>query len=515
MKAIMITYDSLNRKYLPNYGCDWVKAPNFERLGEIATTFDKNYCGSLPCMPARREFHTGRYNFLHRSWGPIEPFDDSMPAILQRNGIYSHLVSDHNHYWEDGGATYHTRYSTWNCSRGQEGDPWKPLVNPPAMPDHIGSFWKQDWVNRQFIKELTDMPQTKTFNGGIEFLDLNHEADDWFLHIETFDPHEPFYTMPEFREIYEKVYDGPHFDWPTYDAVTDEERPFIEHIHKIYAALVTMCDLSLGKIMNKMDEYDLWKDTLLIINTDHGFLLGEHDYWAKSNVVNMYEEVAHTPFFIYDPVSRARGRNEALTQTIDIPATILDYFNISKPKDMLGISLLPSMREGKAVHQEILYGVHGAHITCTDGHYKYILSPKKSNWPLYNYTVMPTHMRSLFAPEEFEGTTLAEPFQFSKGIHLMKIPDRTYIGGNIPKTYMKEIPDDLLKVLPHQDRPDEWVTLLFNLDEDPKEESPIHDFEVEKRFRYAMVNLMIENDAPIEQYERMGLEVEYENLKSS
>ena len=52
-------------------------------------------------MPARRELHTGRYNFMHRCWGPIEPFDESMPQILKENGIHSHLVSDHAHYWEE------------------------------------------------------------------------------------------------------------------------------------------------------------------------------------------------------------------------------------------------------------------------------------------------------------------------------------------------------------------------------------------------------------------------------
>ena len=77
MKAIMVMYDSLNRHMLPNHGCDWTLAPNFARLAERAVTFDNHYVGSMPCMPARREMHTGRYNFLHRSWGPHEPFDDS------------------------------------------------------------------------------------------------------------------------------------------------------------------------------------------------------------------------------------------------------------------------------------------------------------------------------------------------------------------------------------------------------------------------------------------------------
>ena len=79
MKAIMLMFDSLNRAMLPPYGCQWTHAPNFWRLAEKTVTFDRSYAGSLPCMPARRELHTGRYNFLHRSWGPIEPCDDSMP----------------------------------------------------------------------------------------------------------------------------------------------------------------------------------------------------------------------------------------------------------------------------------------------------------------------------------------------------------------------------------------------------------------------------------------------------
>ncbi|MEU4898169.1 hypothetical protein AB0B12_39895 [Streptomyces sp. NPDC044780] len=72
-------------------------------------------------MPARRELHTGRHNILHRSWGPLEPFDDSMPELKQ-HGVYTHLAGDHQHYWEDGDASYHGRYSTWEFFRGQEGD---------------------------------------------------------------------------------------------------------------------------------------------------------------------------------------------------------------------------------------------------------------------------------------------------------------------------------------------------------------------------------------------------------
>ena len=55
----------------------------------------------------------------------------------------------------------------------------------------------------------------------------------------------------------------------------------IGYVRRLYAALVSMCDSYLGKVLDAMDEYDLWKDTMLIVNTDHGFLLGEHDWWGR------------------------------------------------------------------------------------------------------------------------------------------------------------------------------------------------------------------------------------------
>lgn len=508
MKAIMVMYDSLNRRMLPNYGCDWVKAPNFERLGKRCVTFDNSFVGSMPCIPARREIHTGRYNFLHRSWGPLEPYDDSMPEILWNHGIYTHLCSDHEHYFEDGGATYHERYTTFEFNRGQEGDPWKPLVNVPPKPKHLGSLWDQDWINRQFLKTTADLPQTKTFDEGIEFLDLNHDADNWFVQIETFDPHEPYYVMQEYKNLYGAGKEEILFDWPPYRKVSDEERPYVEQVRRVNAALISMCDHSLGRVLDKMDEYHLWDDTLLIVNTDHGFFLGEHDSWSKTPDLLWRQEVANTPLFIYDPHTRAVGRRKSLVQTMDLAPTILDFFCLEIPKDMQGKSLLPVIKDDAKVHDAVIFGSFGSSIACTDGRYKYILAPNEDNWPLYQYTVMPMHMRRMFAPEEFEGVELSEPFSFTKGCRLMKFPDREYIGGAMGQRNRTMMPN-AMTVKPHQKRPDNLKTELYDLQKDPDEFHPIQNREVVKRLRREMVKLMIENDAPREQYERMNLQEEY------
>ncbi len=489
MRAIMVMFDSLNRHMLPMYGCDWVKAPNFQRLAERSVVFDNSYVGSMPCMPARRELHTGRYNFLHRSWGPLEPFDDSMPELLKNNGIYTHLVSDHYHYWEDGGCTYHTRYNSWEITRGQEGDPWKGEVMDPAIPEHLGGrkscLWRQDWVNRKFMTKLEEHPQAVNFEKGLEFIRTNQNEDRWFLQIEEFDPHEPFFTHKKYKDMYPHKYDGPHFDWPNY-AQVQESREQIDHLRYEYAALVSLCDEQLGKVLDLMDELDLWEDTMLIVNTDHGFLLGEHDWWAKC-VQPFYNEIARTPLFIWDPCTGKKNeRRQSLVQTIDLAPTLLEFFGVDIPKDMQGKSLRETILEDKPVREAALYGIHGGHVNCTDGHYVYMRAPfLEDNQPLYNYTLMPTHMRNRFSIKELENIELSEPFTFTKNCRTMKIR-----SGGIPELDFN---------------PYKFGNLLFNIDEDPEQKHPICDPDTEMRMIRHLVGLMKENDAPKEQYIRLGL----------
>ncbi|MCL5997640.1 MAG: sulfatase [Chloroflexi bacterium] len=488
MKAIMLMFDSLNRRMLSPYGCDWVHTPNFRRLAERAVAFDTCYVGSMPCMPARRELHTGRYNFLHRSWGPIEPFDDSMPEILKNAGVYTHLVSDHYHYWEDGGCDYHTRYNSWEISRGQEGDPWKAGLRPIEMPEFLNNprdktWLRQDWINRQCMQREEDQPQPKTFALGEQFLHTNHAQDNWFLTIETFDPHEPYFSSQRFKDMYPHAYDGPHFDWPNYARVTETPEQ-VQHMRYESAALHSMCDWYLGRLLDLMDELNLWDDTLLIVNTDHGFLLGEHDWWAKCTQP-FYNEVAHTPLFIWDPRCQKQGeRRSSLVQTIDLAPTLLDFFAVPVPPNMQGKPLRATIAVDAPVHDAVLFGQHGGHVNVTDGRHVYMRAPTRpDNQPLYEYTLMPTHMRHVFDVAELQDVQLAEPFSFTKGCRTMQIAARPGIDAH------------------------SFGTLLFDVQADPAQAHPLQDAQIEKRMIDHLVRLMRETDAPGEQFERLGLPV--------
>ncbi|POM25300.1 Choline-sulfatase [Actinomadura rubteroloni] len=486
MKAIIVMFDSLNRHMLSPYARDtFVDAPNFARLARRAVTFDHFYAGSMPCMPARRELHTGRYNFLHRSWGPLEPFDDSMPQLLRDAGVHTHLASDHPHYWEDGGATYHTRYSTWEFFRGQEGDPWKGVVpeHPPA--DMRAGMLAQDEVNRRYMPTEAEHSQTLTVDAGVHFIDTNAGADRWLVQIEMFDPHEPFFTNnPEYLGKYGGDRPGPRFDWPPY-AKTVEPAETVRRARDEYAALVSMCDRSLGRVLDAMDRHGLWDDTLLIVNTDHGFLLGEHGWWAKS-VMPWFNELVHLPMFVCDPRTAGRDvRRAALAQTIDIAPTVLGFFGLAPTPDMQGRDLADVLERDRTIRDGALFGIHGGHVNVTDGRYVYMrAAADRANGPLEEYTLMPTHMRSRFAVAELAEWEPAEPLAFTKGLRTMRVP----AGGSARLS-------------------NPWLhgTLLFDLETDPKQERPLLDDEVELRMLRLLQRLLRESDAPLSQYRRLGL----------
>ena len=497
MKTLFLLFDSLNRSALGAYG-GGIPTPNFDRLAARSTIFDSHYAGSLPCMPARRDMQTGRLNFLHRSWGPLEPFDDSFAARLDGAGTYCHLVSDHYHYFEDGGATYHTRYSSWDFIRGQESDPWAAMVAPPIdrfraqyhplqFEDHRDGHRLQGMINRARIKTEPDFPVVRCVDSALAFLAENDGADDWLLQMETFDPHEPFHAPAGYRDE-TTGYDGPTLDWPRYRKVEETPQEVAE-LRANYAALVRLCDAQLGRILDHLDATDGWRDTAVILTTDHGFLLSEHDWWAK-NRMPFYNEVARIPLMISLPGVPGGRRVPVLTQTIDLMPTLLDLHGEVPGPHVQGRSLLPLCNgSAERVRDIALYGIFGGAINATDGRYTYFRYPEDmERHDLYEYTLMPAHNRSLFTIEELAPATLHHDFSFTSGAPVLRLPAR---------------PD--AQRSPRQGGFADASTVLYDLAGDPGQQSPISDRDIEDRLCALMAAEMAAHEAPAELYARFDL----------
>ena len=156
-------------------------------------------------------------------------------------------------------------------------------------------------------------------------------------------------------------------DWPRYGRVLDRPDEVAE-LRANYAALVPMCDHYLGRLLDYIDAHDLWRDTALILTTDHGFLLGEHDWWGK-NRMPFYDEIAHIPLFdpAPGPCVRGRRRREALTQTIDLMPT---SSSCSACRCRPRSAVVPCCRCSPATPgsaRAAIYGIFGGATNVTDG----------------------------------------------------------------------------------------------------------------------------------------------------
>jgi arylsulfatase A-like enzyme len=260
-----------------------------------------------------------------------------------------------------------------------------------------------------------------------------------------------------------------------------------------YAALVAMCDEYLGRLLDRMDAEAMWDDTLLIATTDHGFLLGEHDWWAKVRMPH-YQELSHIPLIVCHPddAGQAGTRRSAVTSAIDIMPTVMDALGGEVPPEVRGRSLLPLLAQDGEGHAVALSGVFGGPMLITDGDYAFHYCPRHlDSTDLYEYRLLPMHMREPFSLKELRKMELAPPFDFTKEVEVLKIKAR----------------DDSKRV-PNHDGIGfaDTETRLYDLRSDPEEAHPFRDAAIEARLLNAARTVMQAHDAPDEMFRRFALD---------
>ena len=480
MKTILVLMDTLNRHFLKIYN-DKSPAitPNISSFSGECAVFDSHFIGSAPCMPARRDIFTGRLNFLERSWGGIEPFDITLPSLLRKNGVFTHMITDHTHYMEIGGENYLDQFDTWDYQRGQEMDKWVSTVRAPPEPKHYGQWKAQYDRNRTRFHSDADFPSPKTFVSACQWLEDNRNADNFFLMTEAFDPHEPFDTPKEFLDLYDDNYEGPEFNWPAYAAVTEPEEA-VAHLRRCYCATLTMADKWFGKFIQKLKETGHYDDALIILTTDHGHLLGEHGFTGK-NFTHPYNELAHIPLLVHFPDKSANGtRINALTQNIDLMPTILKHHGIEIPDRVKGRSLFDTENAPEAV----IYGWHGQSVGVCDGRHTYFRAPCPENEPNFCYCGIPSTLWKYWGEEHADRIETGRFLKYTK-YPVYKIPGNIFKMSRSMEYYSK--------------------SELYDFLNDHEQCRQITDKQIERQLCEKIVRCMEKAEAPDDQYLRLNL----------
>jgi arylsulfatase A-like enzyme len=489
MNVIFILSDSLNRHFLSIYGNTWVKTPNIERLAKRSVIFEQHYTGSAPCMPARRDIWTGCIEFPWRGWGPREHFDEHIALLCRTKGIPTQMFTDHYHYWEIGGTGYHTEFDGCEMIRGHECDYWacEPCLRDRNKLSFHGqrNHFQQYIMNSSRFKTEEDFPSPKTLSLAAEWLDRNAKYTPFFLAIECFDPHEPFHVPEPYYTMYGQPVEGETY-WPSYGRADRYSPEIIERIRQLYAGKVTMFDRWLGQVLDRIDRYNLWDNTVIIFTADHGHYLGEHGLVGKP-YANPWNTLFHIPLLIHFPGAPEGIRTSALSTAVDIFATIADALELSLRKMCHGHSLLPVVKgECKSVRDSVMMGYWGRSVAFTDGQYKLHQAPNSENQPLYKYGVEISRMRALRSLPE--GVEIGRFISHAPNALVLRIPCRE-------EEVRREVPSEPLQ------------TQLFDIQADPHETRNLADSrqDIRREMQRKLVNYMKEIKVPEEQYKRLGL----------
>ena len=501
--VIVVVLDSLNRHLLEAYGFNEFTTPNLTRFANRSIKFANHHTGSLPCMPARHDILCGALDFLWRPWGSIEIWEDAITFELRRKGITTQLITDHPHLFESGGENYHTDFSAWDYIRGGEDDPWKTRLDPswfgsPALAAQPASIERGYDKSRTYFKNDEDFPGPKTMTAAANWIRENKDSDErYFLFVDEFDPHEPFDTPEPWASMYDEEWEGPKVIWPPYtDAgganVPDEKTG--RHIRANYGAKLSMIDHYFGKVLDALDETNAWKDTAVIVMTDHGHYLGERGgIWGKPGVP-IYSEMGHIPLMIAWPDRPAAEVND-LTTTVDIHATLCDVFAVSPEHRTHGHSLLSVLNgTGGSKRDHILTGIWGREVVFIDNETKFVRAPIEGNRPLEMYSnrwsTMPIHAYpNIRLPRPDRRATL----EYMPGSDIPVIRQPFTTGDDVPFwARMNSFHGDV----------------VFNRKEDPNEEhNLVKDRSVTSSSSQieAMREALKSIEAPLVQFERLAL----------
>lgn len=493
---VVVLLDSLKREALGCYGGTELDTPVLDGFAAGALRFTGHRTGSLPCIPARHDLLCGALDFLWRPWGSIEIWEEAFTVPLRAAGVTTKLVSDHPHLFEAGGENYHTDFGAWDYQRGHESDPWRTRPDPSwagAPSFHRGHTPYDD--SRGWFRDEADFPGPRTMTEAARWLREEAPAADRFLLlIDEFDPHEPFDTPEPWASRYDPDWEGPHLIWPPYvrggirkGVLTEREA---HQLRAQYGAKLSMIDHWLGRVLDAVDAGGHRDDTAVIICTDHGLYLGEHDLFGKPGAA-VREPLGHIPLLVRWP-GRAPGTCEALTTTVDLHATICDVFGVSSPHRTHGHSLVPLLTgAATSVRDWALCGVWGQEVQVTDGHHKLTRAPVGENAPLSMWSNRWSTMPVTSVPE----LRLPPPDDRAR---LDRMP-----GSRIPVIRQPFQPGDMLPY---------WAytrfegDLLFDVVDDPGETHNLAGTavaaELEELLRVALGDV----EAPDDQYVRLGLE---------
>jgi len=332
MNVLIILSDELRPDRIHYGGNERIHTPNIDRLAREGAFFSNAFQEMPISGPSRCATITGRFPHstqMRANGWLLPPYEVTLAEAMQDAGFITGLF-----------------FGNFNVGPGtafEQGFQWQYMVGREARPE----------PGRDTPLSLDEMLTPKITRLSLEWLADNYDLP-FLLWVDYVDPHPPFEAPEKYNDMYLKNFKG--------SRELQRMNGYIENVPEdqrtlylaLYDAEVTFIDDYVGKILDKMEDYGILDNTLIILFSDHGEMQGENNLWGKGSC--LYDPLTRFTLIMRYPSVIPKGKwIDALVQNTDIMPTVLDIAGVPIPPMVQGKSILPLLTGGaEKIHDFVI-----------------------------------------------------------------------------------------------------------------------------------------------------------------
>jgi iduronate 2-sulfatase len=385
--VLFLIADDLSSFALSSYGNEQCSTPNIDRLARRGVRFTRAYCQYPVCGPSRAALMSGLYPQANGVLGNGDA-GKLTKALEGRPSLGEHFIAQ-GYYSARVGKIYHMSVpgditagvdgpdhaASWTERFNCPGPEWgtagvhEHLSNETLRRDpdkHYGLGFGIAFYTVRASPGAARQPDEQAADRAIELLRL-HRDEPFFLAVGFVRPHVPLVAPESYYEPYppEGMQLAPSVagDWDDipeagishYNSVRRglEESGTKRKVLSAYYASVAFMDEQVGRVLDELEALGLAENTIVVFTSDHGYHLGEHDFWQK---LSLHEESARIPLVVAAP-GVAPTESDALVEQIDLFPTLVELAGLPVPPHCQGESLADVLAGSTAGVREAAYSM--------------------------------------------------------------------------------------------------------------------------------------------------------------
>jgi len=368
MRILFLDLDTLRPDHLGCYGYHRNTSPNIDSIAKQGVRFSNYFCSDAPCLPSRAALMSGRFG-IH-------------------TGVVGHGGTAGDMRLEGRPRQFRDRMAFDSLSSFLKRSGFRTVTVSPFAERH-GAWWFYSGFNEMYNTGKGGMESAEDITPTVlKWIDRNAEDDNWFLHVNYWDPHTPYRAPAEFGNPFK---DDPIPDWITpeileehrtlssphgaceinmYDAQTNPRWPRhpgeIRNIDELrmlfdgYDCGIRYVDEHIGRLFAALSERGVLDDLAIIISSDHAENLGELGIYAEHATADAI--TPHIPMIIRWPGGKSGHVDQGLHYNLDLAPTLADLLGKEPVKTWDGASYAPTITEGRDCGRDYLVLSQCAHV---------------------------------------------------------------------------------------------------------------------------------------------------------